>query len=713
MNPIRKVEPILKNLTINNKNQIIGIDDHVVYAEIDDVFDWCFFYKKSGKPDKIHPEQIESVELNQGLVTITFKTGRQPLQFTKKGKIKPTDAVENPQIIEETPVEIEPLPIDEETPVEPLPYPDIPTNTTVSEPLNKGLVELTQIIETRLNFVHNDTFKIQYDLFDTDGYCYAHYDSKNDSLHFEKWNGNYPKNGKIVAVPDDLENIALTDDIERTIKVSWKDGRTGYFLGDIPKVADDQYNVVFELQYPPRRMDVDMILKKYYQGRLLLRDFKPSIKVNGGWVEYSASKHERKLLSESDEAVRQFYMSRLTQSEFQKYKYQIPKSEFPDILGMLFNEEQQDTFLEWVKSVPWDGIDRKSTLHKAIGLSSTPFNEQPVVGPDDDDHYCKAIVHMLLVGAIQRHIKPFTQDFIPVIVGLQGSGKSTTLKALGGSFDDDVQGWYCGFTGSINPDNNGREFFRPQLGKAVVELVEIDHVLKKDTTGLIKGFLSNSHARFNEKHEKGMKEYPLTAFITGTTNYERFLIDNTGNRRFLIVYMTQQEDTPKRESLKETDLFGYTNAPLYLKFHPEYVQQLYAQAYQELQNNELYDFYVDRDDPKNIVLNVQSKLNLLALKEPEYMDLLVGYMRSKCEENYYNVCNWVDIRTGFMNENKELMTKFQFETLFKSFRENPKRFGFSDYGTFRITNEKTVKGFRLIDSEINENFTRNYSELVD
>lgn len=699
----------LKGLTIK-KNELVGIDDHVVYGRVDDYpFEWHFYSKKSGRTEDVHFEQVKQVELSGGIVTVTFTTGRKPLVYTKGGiKLKAPDQAQE--------LEVKPAPDQAQE------LPDEDDYSSSEEPLEASTdpapkkADYMPIIGDGLDFKQNKTFPNQYDLMDEDGFCYAHLSNYDHVLHFEKWNGNFPKHGKIVTKIDEIESVALTSDpSDRTIKVSYLSGYDGYFLGSVPKSS---FEIVEEnkLQPTPSRANVDTLLKQYFKGRLALRDYTPSIKVNDEWVRYAPSKHLRLLLSESDEVIRQAYANVLSEKEFANFHYQIPRGEFPDLLSMLFNEEPQDTFMEWVKSKPWDGIDRERDLHKAIGLSSTPFNEQPIVSADDDDHYCRAIVHMILVGAIQRHIKPFIQQYVPVLVGLQGSGKTSTLMALGGCFTDETKGWYFGFTGSLNPDHNGREFYRPQLGKAVVELMEIDSLLKKDTTSFIKQFLSKAYAEYNEKNEKSMTEKPLTAFITGTTNYERFLVDNSGNRRFVIVYMSQQTDTPNREALKDVDRFRYTNDPLFLSYHPEYVQQLYAQAYEEYLDGETYDFYVDRNSEADIVTKVQNKLNLLALKEPENMDLLVGFMCAKCEENYQNVCVWTDVKRNFADENKDIITKFQLETLFKSFKENPKRFGFSEYGAHRLgfgNEEKIIKGFKLVDKKICEEFTKKYSDIVE
>ena len=715
-NHIKKHLELLQGLTINKKLRIIGINDHVDYGFIDDdIFDFHFeWFVKGNKihTETIHPEQIASVTLSSGLVTIIFNTGRKPLQFTKNGKIK--NPVEHDPVTETTPIK-ETI-IDEE----PIDEPIIDEESPIEEPINddfetahsKPVVTSSKLdgkLGQGLRLEKNPTFN-QRDLFDSDGFCYAHY-SNDGIVHFENWNGDYPKHGKKHHPEKEIISIEKPNDIDKTIKVTFDDGKIGYYLGSQRKIDKPDEN---RLNYPPRRIDVDFILKQYFKGRLALRDSTPSFNIDGEWVNYTQSHHLRILLTESDEVIREVYKAILSEEQQKKYNYQIPKSEFPDILSMLFNQDHQDTFLEWVHSVPWDGIDRLSSLHKAIGLTSTPYNEEPICSNDDDDFYCRTIVHMIIVGSIQRHIKPFIQEYIPVLIGSQGCGKSSTLRALGGCFNDPTKGWYFGHAGTVNPDNNGREFFRPQIGKAIVELAEIDHLLTHDKTGLIKAFLDKPFAEYNEKHEKTMTKKNLTAFITGTTNFGQFLIDNSGNRRFAIVYMNQQNDTPDRESLKETNLFDYVNAPLYLRDHPDYVQQLYAQAYQKyIEDGEEYDFYIDRSNPDDIFTKVQKRMNNLSMREPQYMDLLVAYMRKQCENNYSKVCSWADIQRDFSLENEKIIDKFQLKTLFKSFKEHPNKFGFSEYGSQRLTNDKVIKGFKLIDENRAENFTKNYSEISD
>lgn len=456
------------------------------------------------------------------------------------------------------------------------------------------------------------------------------------------------------------------------------------------------------------RKDVDEILLQYFNGKLATVDYKPSVlekslkdgKPVQEWVPYSQSQHFRTLITEGDEAIKRQYRA------YKQFNFKIPKSEFPDILGLIFAQKKIDLFMNWVKSKEWDGIDRLSTLHKAIGLTTSPKEGINLVSSDDDDLYCKSIIHMLTVGPIQRRHQPFVQDFVPIISGSQNAGKSTSMSGLLGNHEE----WFSVILGAISPEHNGREFYRLQFGKALTELKEIDSILTKDNTGLVKALLDGKIVEFNEKNETGLRRVPLTSFLFGTTNLKQIFHDRTGNRRFLPVFMYQQIDTPNREELKNTDLFRYVNDPLYLPWHPEYAQQIMAQAYDQYQNKEMYDFYIDRTDKDNTVLRVQKVLNAYAMRELEGMDLFVGFCRSECEKNLYKSAIWTDIKTKFQTSERGNLSISDCKAIFESFKENPLRFGFEGIKSVRIgqpslTDRGVGRGIKLLDPEICDRFT--------
>ena len=456
---------------------------------------------------------------------------------------------------------------------------------------------------------------------------------------------------------------------------------TGILKGS-PKITNDK---------------VDELLDSFWNGKLATVDGKPSIRSGNGWMLYDQSEHFRTLHTLSNVHINKEY------SMYADVNYKIPRAEMVDILGWIFGKYKIDLFQEWVNSVEWDRLDRLRNLHKAIGLSCSLKHRPKGVTQEEDEAYCIAIVHMIVVGAVQRRMETFTQNYVPVLIGNGNCGKSSTLSALG----QGIEKWYTEIRGTINVENNGREFYRPQFGKAIVEIAEIDSFIEKHDTGLIKSLLDAPIAEFNEKHSTGIKRVPLTAFIVGTTNHDQFLQDETGNRRFVPVYMTMQKDTPNRELLKGSP--DYLTAPLYLPDHPEYVQQLYAQALYLYKQGIKYDYYADVTDPKCTFIKVRDILNACALREDQYMEELVRYIKEQVDRDKYRSACWAVIKRDFSSMASYYCTKQDLKHLFNSFSTNPSRFGFSELHTVRIQGyNETVRGIRLEDPEKCENFLNGF-----
>ena len=71
-------------------------------------------------------------------------------------------------------------------------------------------------------------------------------------------------------------------------------------------------------------------------------------------------------------------------------------------------------------------------------------------------------------------------------------------------------------------------------GVWLVEISEL-HAFKKSDVARIKQFLSQRSDRFRAAYGRHVKEVPRRCVFFGTTNASEFLVDDTGNRRFLPV----------------------------------------------------------------------------------------------------------------------------------------------------------------------------------
>lgn len=167
---------------------------------------------------------------------------------------------------------------------------------------------------------------------------------------------------------------------------------------------------------------------------------------------------------------------------------------------------------EYLESLPpWDEVKRLDTLLiDYLGAADSP--------------YTRAVIRKALIAAVTRVYRPGAKfDYILVLSGPQGVGKSTLFSRLGGSFFSDSM------TISDMRDKTGPEKLQ---GYWIVELSEMTGVRKIDVE-TVKSFASRQDDKFRVAYGSVVESHPRQCVIFGTTNATTgFLRDVTGNRRF-------------------------------------------------------------------------------------------------------------------------------------------------------------------------------------
>ena len=470
----------------------------------------------------------------------------------------------------------------------------------------------------------------------------------------------------------------------------------------------------------PSRNDWLKIAKEHFLKndlRIAIIDGVPSVFVYSEevqswvWTGYEDGMFTR-LMGEMDDAIKDKY--KLTHA---KKPDKIPIHEFKYVLKDLFmNAPKIDSFQGWIKSLIWDGKDRMKYVGKAMGLSIHPRGQTEGykdISSEEEDLYIFNIIHMIIVGAIQRHFEPFIQQAVPILIGDGGIGKTGTLRALS-VFPDKWYSYADKYTMSEGHSNELREFSRKQKGCLIFELKEIESILTKDNTGMIKSILDTEYAEYRDLYQSNRTRTPYTAFWVGTTNHDAILHDKTGNRRFMLAFMEEQKDTPNRESLTDIE---YLEKPIFLGTdddeHKKFIEQLFAQGYEEYLRGITYDFYY-KNRPE--IKKIQNILNETALVEPEGMELLVSMIRYECDHNPYGkkFIIWSEFVKKFQQEEGFRFSETARNKLYKSFKENPRRFGFSSIKTFRLGTSvygtEYGKGYELQNPELCDLFTKGLSE---
>lgn len=164
---------------------------------------------------------------------------------------------------------------------------------------------------------------------------------------------------------------------------------------------------------------------------------------------------------------------------------------------------------EYLAQRVWDGIPRADTMFiDYLGCPDTPYH--------------RAISRLTLLGAVVRVMEPGHKfDFVPILEGLQGKGKSTFISILGHS-------WSTELTGDFSDTKAMVELMQ---GSWVIEIPELQGFSKAEITD-IKAFVSRTADKVRLAWEKRAKTFPRQCIFIGSTNDKEYLRDSTGARRF-------------------------------------------------------------------------------------------------------------------------------------------------------------------------------------
>ena len=181
---------------------------------------------------------------------------------------------------------------------------------------------------------------------------------------------------------------------------------------------------------------------------------------------------------------------------------------------------------EYLDGLPaWDGVPRvEALLIRCLQA--------------DDTAYVRTVTRKTFAAAVARIYRPGTKfDSVLVFDGAQGIGKSTLFKDLVGEE-------YYSETLSLTDmdDKSGAEKLQ---GFWVAEIPEFAGMKKADVEK-VKAFLSTSDDKYRPSYGKVVESHPRQCVIIGSVNGERgYLRDITGNRRFWIVKVHQEEQVKK------------------------------------------------------------------------------------------------------------------------------------------------------------------------
>ena len=184
------------------------------------------------------------------------------------------------------------------------------------------------------------------------------------------------------------------------------------------------------------------------------------------------------------------------------------KDKLDNALLIASSQNRINDVKQYLQGLRWDGVKRLDTLlHDYLGA--------------EDNAYTRAVMRKSLCAAVARAVTGGVKyDYMPILVGPQGIGKSTFLSILG-------KDW---FSDSLTTFE-GKEAAELIQGTWINEVGELTAFTKQETQ-VIKQFLSKTDDIYRAAYGRRTEKYPRRCVFFGTSNDAEFLKDTTGNRRF-------------------------------------------------------------------------------------------------------------------------------------------------------------------------------------
>lgn len=201
-------------------------------------------------------------------------------------------------------------------------------------------------------------------------------------------------------------------------------------------------------------------------------------------------------------------------SELERIGFKRPGRELVRDAALLVAEENSfDSAIEWGNNLRWDGVPRVEG-----------FLERYAQAESSD--YTRAVSRYLWTALAARLLQPGAKcDMVPVLVGGQGTGKSSGVMALAPEPDAYVE---------VNLEHRDDNLARSLRGKLVGELGELRGLMTREAEA-IKAWITRTHEEWIPKYMEFATKFPRRLVFIGTTNSDEFLADDTGERRWLPV----------------------------------------------------------------------------------------------------------------------------------------------------------------------------------
>lgn len=189
----------------------------------------------------------------------------------------------------------------------------------------------------------------------------------------------------------------------------------------------------------------------------------------------------------------------------------VSRDKVRDSVSVVYSRHAFNPVRDYLDALQWDGTLRVDTLvSDYLGAPDTPL--------------VRAMTRKQLTAAVARVYEPGCKhDYVLVLTGPEGIGKSTLLNTLGGRWFSDSLNTFEG--------KDAMELLQPAW---LLELSELSALKRSELEG-VKQFLSRQVDEYRPAYAERTEKRPRHCVFFGTTNETSFLKGDTGNRRFWVI----------------------------------------------------------------------------------------------------------------------------------------------------------------------------------
>lgn len=201
-------------------------------------------------------------------------------------------------------------------------------------------------------------------------------------------------------------------------------------------------------------------------------------------------------------------------------EWQLPVDGYQPYLMRIADENQYNPVMEWVQSVPYNGISQLQALYDTIESPETEAKEL-------------LIRRWLITAMCMARGEGVDSAGCLVLQGPQDLGKTWWVRKL---VPQELRADLIRTDANVNPAD--KDSVSQVISYWLVELGEIGATFRKADLDALKAFITRDHDTMRRPYGIGDKRYPRRTALIASVDQTIYLHDTAGNRRFWTIPCT-------------------------------------------------------------------------------------------------------------------------------------------------------------------------------